>query len=279
MTGEDVPHGDMRNFPWPSRPDVPVVSDASLAALLAGAESPASSAPEFRVVGEALAALTAGPASDELAGKTAALGAFRNQVGVPAPVPRPSRRRSPLLSRLPAAKAAAAAAALVVSLGGIATAAYAGALPAPLQRLAHDTIGAPGANGRSGTGPSPASPGAAGHAAYGLCTAWAQAKAHGTRKQRAVAFGHLAAAAGGAGNVAAYCATAPHPGTLPSDRVSPAPTPRGSGKPAAHPTPHSSGRPTAHPAPHGSGKPTSHPTPRGSDGPSTHPTGKPAKQA
>ncbi len=166
----------MPTFPWLSSQDAPEMRDASLAALLAGAEPAEGLAPGLRSLADALAALTARPGSDELAGEAAALG-----------------------------------------LGGFATAAFAGALPAPAQQFAHHTFGAPAAGGGqpTGTHPSatatPAGPDATGPAAFGLCTAWAHAKAHGTSSQQAVAFRNLAAVAGGAGNVAAYCAAVPHP--------------------------------------------------------------------
>jgi hypothetical protein len=242
----------MPNFPWLGRRDVSAISDASLSALLAGAELPAGSAPELRPIAEALAALTAPPASDELSGEAEVLAVFRERLGVPSPTRRP-RRRTTLLSPLLSARAAAAATAVALGIGGFATAAFANALPAPLQSLAHTTFGAPDAHAApaatADNSPSPVGPDATGHAAYGLCTAWAQAKADGTRKQKAVAFRNLAAAAGGAGKVAAYCATVPHPGASPSKK------PHGNGKPTSHPTPHGNGRPTSHPTPHATGKP------------------------
>jgi len=246
----------MPNLPWPGRTDVPAISDASLSALLAGAQLPAGSPPQLRPVAEALAALAAAPAGDELTGEAGALAVFRDRLGVPSPTRRP-RRRPTVLSPLLSARAAAAAAVAALGIGGFATAAFAGALPAPVQQFAHHTIGAPAAqpahsspdaSGRTHPSASPAGPGATGHPAYGLCTAWAHAKEHGTARQKAVAFGNLAAAAGGAGNVAAYCGTVPHPG---ASHTHPA------GKPSSHPTlPHPTGPPSSHPA----GPPTSHPT-------------------
>jgi len=153
-----------------------------------------------------------------------------------------------LLTSLLSAKLAAAAAAGAVTLGGAAAAAYADALPAPVQKLAHDTIGAPAVR-QSGPA-TPVGPQATGKAGYGLCTAYAHLKAHGTAKQKAVAFRNLATAAGGAANVTAYCAGVAHP----------------TGEPASH----STGKPTTHPT----GKSASHPTGK----PTTHPTGKPASR-
>ena len=225
----------MPNFPWPSHRDAPDTRDASLAALLAGAKLPASSPPELQPVADVLAALTAGPASDELAGEAAALAAFRNRVGVPVPAPRSRPRRHPLPASLLSARAAAAAAVTALGIGGFATAAFAGALPTTAQQFAHHTIGAPAPDhGQpAGTHPSatgtPVGPDATGPAAFGLCTAYAHAKAHGTSKQQAAALANLAAAAGGAANVADYCTGVPHPGA--------------SSAPASHPT----GPPTTHP--------------------------------
>ncbi len=165
-----------------------------------------------------------------------------------------------MLTSLLSAKLAAAAAAGAVTLGGAAAAAYADALPAPVQKLAHDTIGAPAVR-QSGPA-TPVGPQATGKAGYGLCTAYAHLKAHGTAKQKAVAFRNLATAAGGAANVTAYCAGVAHPGATTS------------GNPASHPTgepaSHSTGKPTTHPT----GKSASHPTGK----PTTHPTGKPASR-
>jgi hypothetical protein len=168
-----------------------------------------------------------------------------------------------LLASLLSAKAAAAVAATAVTLGGGAVAAaYTGVLPASMQKLAHDTIGAPPATpsaspARSG---SPVGPNAAGHAAYGLCTAYAHLTAHGSAQQKAVAFRNLATAAGGAANVTAYCAAVAHPGAA-------HPTGQPSTLPAQAPTSHPTGKPTTPPAQ----APTSHPTGK----PTSHPTGKP----
>jgi hypothetical protein len=250
-------------FPWLSCQDVPEMGDASLAALLAGPESPAGFAPGLLPVAGVLAALMAGPAADELAGEAAALAEFRNRVGVPVPVSRSRRRRYPLLTSLLSARAAAAAAAAALSLGGFATAAFAGVLPAPAQQFAHHTFGAPAAGGGQPTGTrasgtaTPVGPDATGPAAFGLCTTWAHAKEHGTSSQRAAAFRNLAAAAGGASNVAAYCAAVPHPGASSPHTSHP------TGPPASHPT----GPPASHPT----GPPASHPTPQATGQPSSHP--------
>lgn len=60
---------DMPNFPWASRRDASSISDASLAALLAGAKLPADSAPQLRPLADALAELSGRPGRDELSGE------------------------------------------------------------------------------------------------------------------------------------------------------------------------------------------------------------------
>ena len=222
MTRRDIPDDDMPDFPWLSRRDVPETGDPSLAALLAWAQFAESSAPEMRPMGEILAALTAGPADDELTGEAAAMAAFRNRPGVGRPGLRGHRRRSrPIFSLLPA-KAAAVAAATVLGLGALATAAYVGALPTPVQRIAHVIIGAPATEAHPPTGLSPARPSPTGDAR----------------------------------------ATAAHSGTSSADRPHTAPTPHATRHPTTQPTPSDSGTPAAgHGKGKGKGKPTSHPTP------------------
>jgi hypothetical protein len=174
-----------------------------------------------------------------------------------------------VLTSLLTAKAAAAAIAAAAALGGVATAAFTGTLPSPAQQFAHSMIGAPSPEPSHRPGTPQATPArtnavgpdATGPAAFGLCTAYAHAKAHGTAPQKAVAFRNLAAAAGGAAKIAGYCATVPHPGSSQSGQAS-APS-------------HPSGRPTSAPA-HPSGQSTSHPTGKPSSQPTPHATGKPS---
>ena len=97
-----------------------------------------------------------------------------------------------------------------------------------------------------------------GHSAYGLCTAYAHLKPHGSPAQKTTAFRQLAAAAGGAARVSAYCAGVAHPGN-PSPGAKSGHT---TGKPSTHP---SHAKPT-HPA--GKHTPPSHAR-------ATHPAGKP----
>jgi hypothetical protein len=206
-----------------------VTGDPSLAELLAWAEFTPSSAPEMKPVGEILAALTAGPADDELAGEAAALAAYRNRGGLPRPATQAHRKRRPLFPFLSARVAATVtAAAAVLIIGGLATAAYNQALPAPVQQLAHVIIGAPTAGSGSTTGPSPAGSGTSGSSATGP----------NGRNGRATPTGRA------------------HPSPTPHGTSQP--TPQGSGQPSTEPTPSDSGTPTPTKS---KGKPSTHPTP------------------
>jgi hypothetical protein len=248
----------MPNFSWPDRWDASWIEDAALAALLAGTELPPDTGAGLQPVADVLAALGAPAGSDELAGEAVAMAEFRHRFGVPVPPHRRSRRRRPtLLTSLLSAKAAAVAAIAAVGVGAaVTTAAFAGALPDPLQQFAHQAFGAPAAHQdkASAAHPSgsatPVGPNARSHAAFGLCTAYKHATAHGTAAQKAVAFRNLVKAAGGAGNVAAFCAAVPHPGAS----SSPHPT----GPPSAHPTGPPSTHPTGPPSSHPTGPPSSH---------------------
>ncbi|HUY44898.1 MAG TPA: hypothetical protein VMV92_04130 [Streptosporangiaceae bacterium] len=247
-------------FPWPARGDVPPVGDPAFDALLAGNLPPEDAAGGLRPVAEAIAALGAAPASSELAAEPGARAAYRGGFDRSARPARSRRRRHPLLTSLLSAKLAAAA---VVALGGVTAAAYVGVLPAPVQKLAHDTFGAPPAH-PSAHPATPAGPDGTGHAAYGLCTAYAHLKAHGNAGQKAVAFRNLAAAAGGAADVTAYCAGVAHPGKSPSGQPSSHPAGKPSTLPSQAPATHPAGQPSTlpsqAPASHPSGKPTSHPS-------------------
>jgi hypothetical protein len=228
----------MPNFTGPSPYDAPSISDAALAAMLAGEQLPPGSAPQLQPVAKTLAELAGQPAEDELDSEADSLIAFRIHFGASGPVRHAARSPRPRWYPQPLPLRAAAALAALLGLGGIATAAYAGALPAGLQRLAHDIIGAPAANAQPTTRPSPALPAATAQPG--------SAKAHTVPPSS-------------------------RPTATPSQhsgKPTALPTPHGSGKPTVLPTPHGSGKPTVLPTPHGSGKPTGLPTPQGSGGPS-----------
>jgi hypothetical protein len=234
------------------RQDEPPMTDAALAALLAGDRSPADAVAGLQPVADVLASLRTGPTSEELAGEASALTEFRRVTGVSAQTLLSHHRRPAVLTSLFRVKVAAAAA--VALLGGLVTAAYADALPAPAQKLAHEAIGAPESAGSQADNHAKAGsavgPDVTGKAAFGLCNAFAEAKEHGDARQRGVAFRNLAKAAGGASSIAGFCAAVPHPGSSSEPQ-----------NPSSHPTPHATGKPTSHPTPHPTGKPTSHPSP------------------
>ena len=185
----------MANSPQPQRQDWSAVTDADLAALLTGK---AGAAPGLRPVADILAALTAEASTGELTGEARALAAFRRRVGTPA-LRRAARWTPAGLTSWLGAKVAAAATAAALVLGGAATAAYANVLPAPIQRFAHETIGAPSpylrpdllSHGRS-AGDGRHAPGD--HAAHG------QAAAHGPGQPSSPATTFPAQGSQGAGN-------------------------------------------------------------------------------
>jgi len=167
VTGTDVPNGDMPNIPHSPLQDGSAVTDADLVALLAGK---LDVTPGLQPVADVLAALRAEPSLGELAGEARALAEFRRRAGMPVPRRHARRSTAGLTTRLSANAAAGAAAATLV-LGGAATAAFANMLPAPIQRLAHDVLGAPDA-------PSAAQP----VPARGKPTAPGRLASHGTHK-------------------------------------------------------------------------------------------------
>jgi hypothetical protein len=268
MSGWDVSDADMPNIPGSPRADVPELPDGALDALLTGDPAADEACAGLQPAAALLAALSAAPQDGELAGHARVLAEFRRRGGMPVHARRSARRRPRLLTALLTAKAAAAvAAAAATALGGVAAAAYTGTLPAPAQQFAHSVIGAPSPSASASPSHRPGTPqatpartdavgpDATGPAGFGLCTAYAHAKAHGTASQKAVAFRNLAAAAGGAAKIAAYCTAVPHPGSPQPSQPASAPT-RPAGRPASHPT----GKPSSHPTPHPPGRPSSAPT-------------------
>jgi hypothetical protein len=238
MTDPGVPDYDMLSFLWRPRMDIPQIGDEALDALLAQDPGQRETAATLCPVADVLAALRAAPSHGELTGLDPVLAELRGAGGMPDGFHRSRPRRPALLRTLLSVKVAGAVAAGV--LGGSVAAAYAGVLPAALQEIAHNSIAAPAASvkpsphetHRAG---APVGPDPAGPAAYGLCTAYSRAEAHGSAAQQAVAFKKLATAAGG-GKVAAYCATAPRPGAS------------AHGEPASHATGRATSRPGHPPA-------------------------------
>jgi hypothetical protein len=249
--------------------------ERSFDALLSGELLPNEAPADSRLVAELISALTAPTAADELAGFSGARAAYTT-LFAPGSHGRALRWRPPMLDSLFRPKIAAALATGVLSLGGLGTAAYAGALPDTAQDVAHHVIGAPATHpGKGGSHApeqggaptsAPAGPDATGPAAFGLCTA--HAHANGRSTEGSAAFANLATAAGGADKIDAYCATIAHPGSSAAGHAT--------GKPSAVPS-HAVGMPSTVPA-RPTGKPSpmpSHPTGPPSSMPS-HPTGPPS---
>jgi hypothetical protein len=275
---------DVLRFPSGRHPGDP--DDDAWEVLLADGLLPDDADETARAVSEVLAILAgAAPGPGELRGEARAMRAFRDTVGMSNPSCPRHRRTPSVLTSLLGARLGAAVAAGVLGVGGFAAAAYAGSLPAAAQNFAHAVLGAPAANGQGhlghGTAPTatPVGPDATANAAFGLCTAYERAQAHGSAADAALAFSNLATAAGGAGNITAYCANVPHPGASnpsanPTGQPSSLPS-QPSGEPSSLPS-YPSGEPSSLPS-HPTGEPSSlpsHPTGQPSSLPS-HPTGHP----
>lgn len=235
MTPPSGSDTDMPNFPWSSSASA---EDAALAALLSGPDVPDLTA-GLQPAADVIAALRARPSVDELAGESAARAEFREIVGVS---PRRSSplRRPRLIPSLISAKAAVAAAAVVVAIGGVATAAYAGALPGPAQRFAHDVIDAPAAHHADAHGHKPGK--------FGITL--------GRRHHHHHRF--FCAGASPSPSSTATPATSPTPAASPS--WSPKPSWSASPRPTPTGTPSPRPYPTCTPAPHPSHSPRPHPT-------------------
>ena len=213
MTDHGVSDRDMPTFPWSTQPEA-----GALDALLSGHAKPEVIPAELRPVAEVLVALQAPADRREVARWAESLIAYREMAGMPRRPSRSRPRRPRLIAATVGARLAAAAGVVVVAvLGSGIAAAYTGSLPVALQKIAHVTIAAPGVReSRAASAPKgaghPEGPSASGSAAYGLCNAYQHAEEHGNASQRAVAFRNLVDAAGGAGQVTAYCAEVQHHG-------------------------------------------------------------------
>jgi hypothetical protein len=208
MTWPGASSGEMPTSPLPGQAG-PELDKQLLDAILTGQQLPLHASGQARVVAEMLASL-AGPAGPgDLAGEEAARLAFARAAS-PAGLSasrRAGRRRPTWLPARLSARLAAALAAAAVGLGGT-VAAYAGVLPAPIQDLAHYTIGAPPARHAATFSPH--------RAGHRLCAAYTRAETDHDAETLAAAFRKLARAAGGAHEISAYCAAAGLPGLTPS---------------------------------------------------------------
>jgi hypothetical protein len=176
--------------------------------LLTGRLDPADAPPGYSPVAALLAAVSAPPDTEELAGQAAIVAVFAAATRSHSPQ-LIDPRRSGVLTKLLTAKAATAVLGVLMT-GGVAAAAT-GNLPAPAQQAAHALLGGAGvpapAEATATTRSHPVGPKAAGPAVQGLCRAWSagQGGQHGS-KLDAPAFAALTKAAGGTNQIAAYCA-------------------------------------------------------------------------
>jgi hypothetical protein len=154
MSAPDAMHGEMPGFPSPGRPggehDEPLLD-----MIFDGRAIPPDAPQEMHDLARMLAALAGPVEPGELAGEAAARNAFirlASPAGVSPAGARHGPRQAPrrpashrLSRRRPARRRAGLAAALWVAAAGLAgtAAAYAGVLPAPIQQMAHVTVGAP----------------------------------------------------------------------------------------------------------------------------------------
>jgi hypothetical protein len=176
--------GEMAEFSLSGRAG-PELDEQLLDAMLAGLHQPPDAPRQAAVVAEMLASLASPVYSGHLAGEEAARSAFVRAVS-PVPAEPPRRASSWLRGRL-SVRLAAAVVAAAAGLSGT-VAAYAGALPGPVQDLAHYAIGAPAARVAVADGRR--------RAGHRLCTSYARAEASGDARAASVALRRLASAAG-----------------------------------------------------------------------------------
>jgi hypothetical protein len=227
MTEDDGLYDEMHHLqPRPDRfrSDPLALDEGTAERLLAGRLDPADAPPAYRRAAKVLAAAAAPPHPQELAGEAWAVAQLAAVAG--STPHRAVRRRPTVLAKVLSVKVATAAAIATLFLASVAGAAT-GTLPPLAQRVAHRMLGSAGvpspddhATPQAPTGHATSSPtipqgttadgatgpNATGSAKDGLCRAW-QAGQGDQRggKMDATAFQALAAAAGGAEKIPAYC--------------------------------------------------------------------------
>jgi hypothetical protein len=179
----------------------PVADQDTLERLLDGRLDTASAPPDYRGLARLLTAAAAPAAPEELAGEQLAMATFAAELQSTPPILSPRRPAVP--RKVFTMKAAAVALVAVLSIGGVAAAAT-GLLPGRAHHVA-DRAPATTAASTAGHGVG-AAVADLDTARQGLCRAWQAGEGtdHG-RRTDSEAFQALAAAAGGADNVAAYC--------------------------------------------------------------------------
>jgi hypothetical protein len=248
MDADDASFAEMRRPLTDPDADPLALDEETVERLLAGDLSPSQVPPAYAQVAALLAATTAEPTPEELAGQSAALAELRAVTWTPRRAAAHTRRAARPPRRRWAGLAAVALVGALVT-GGVAVAAT-GNLPGPVRNVARSIVGAGAMDGaepatptQPDSQPTPAasSPGSAGTTAgpkgplatgstapgsgpkgagpvaepdrEGLCKAFlaSQDKEHG-KQMEAAAFERLAEAAGGESRIPAYCE-----GTQPGD--------------------------------------------------------------
>ena len=211
MPSDDL-YSEMRRHP---------IDDQTAERLLAGAVDPDDAPPAYAQVAALVQAAKAPATADEVVRRDADVAAVTAALARPAAGVSTSERTSIISRRFGAKALAIAIPALALSATGAAAAT--GSLPTPAQSAVHGALSDVGVSvpsgrssdnsGDSGTTGTHAAnnanavgPDATGPAKYGLCRAYAANKGH--MSSNSVAFRNLVNAAGGAANVASFCAGA-----------------------------------------------------------------------
>jgi hypothetical protein len=200
MSDEDALGPDMHPLLGFLEAAPPAPGQDTLEWLLEGRLDPGEAPVGCGGLARLLAAATAPPTPEELAGEQAVLAEFRAVLHPPTLVP----RRAPMPSKLLTIKAAAAALVAVLSIGGVAAAT--GLLPGQAEQAAEQAASTTGA-GSAAHGLGKAAVADLDKATQGLCQAWQAGEGtdQGARMD-AAAFQALTAAAGGTDKIVAYCA-------------------------------------------------------------------------
>jgi hypothetical protein len=269
-------------------PDPLALDEGTAERLLAGQLHPADAPPEYRCAAMVLAAAAAPPRPEELAGEREAVAEFR---AVTRSTPhRAGSRRPTVPTRFLSLKLAAAVAIAALSVAGVAGAAT-GTLPDAAQRVAHRILGVAGvpsaddhalrgggaSGGQSAGKPSstsdhsPTGPDVTGAAKAGLCRAWAAGQgATNGGKADATAFKALADAAGGADQIAGFCADVLKPTHEPQGTPSGAGADHGQGQDSGQGQGQGSGQGQGNDGGQGSGQDNGHGAPPATTGPGAH---------
>jgi hypothetical protein len=253
MNDDDALPFEMRQVPGPPGSSPPTLDHDTADRLLAGRLGPADAPPGFAAVAMVVTAATAPATPEELAGEPAAVARFAAMTRSGSRTRAAATRRAGAPRRILGVRLAVAVLAAVLSIGGVAAAT--GVFPRPAKSPGHGpgstgggggapTTAAPGRNGATTTeaerargGGTATGPDASGPAKEGLCRAWlaGEGAANGNRED-STAFRALAAAAGGADRIEAYCqdVTPEHPKDEEKDKEKGSSSSPGNGGPQGH---------------------------------------------